>query len=365
MRGRAPLAGFGVILVLLAGPAQAGSAADGDLELLSIGMFATPIYVAAPPSDGERVFVVEQGGRIRLVRAGTLSTPDFLDITTLVLSGGERGLFSMAFAPDYATSGRFYVYYTAQDPAGELTIAEYRRSANPDVAEVSGRIVLSIPHPVGNHNGGQLQFGPDGYLYIATGDGGGGGDPDRNGQNLDSLLGKLLRIDPRLGPNGEPYTIPTDNPFVGQTGARAEIWSYGLRNPWRFSFDRLTGDLTVGDVGQGSGRRSTSSLRAPGPAGRRTSAGAVSRVDTSMCRTRAARLFPPSDQPHPACLGVLACPRLLDRGGFVRDPELTALLGAISTATSATTGVVDHPAGSGRTGRPGHRAGGAEPVLVR
>src|SRR5829696_7182661 len=138
MRGRAPLAGLGAILVLLAGPAQAGSAAAGDLEPLSIGMFATPVYVAAPPSDGERVFVVEQGGRIRLVRAGTLSTPEFLDITTLVLSGGERGLFSMAFAPDYATSGRFYVYYTAQEPAGELTIAEYRRSANPDVAEVSG-----------------------------------------------------------------------------------------------------------------------------------------------------------------------------------------------------------------------------------
>src|SRR5829696_4380708 len=181
MRGRAPLAGFGTILVLLAGPVQAGSAADVDLKLLSIGTFAAPIYVAAPPGDGERVFVVEQGGRIRVVRAVTLSTPDFLDITTLVLSGGERGLFSMAFAPDYATSGRFYVYYTAQDPAGELTIAEYRRSANPDVAEASGRIVLSIPHPVENHNGGQLHFGPNSYLYIATGDGGGGGDPDRNG----------------------------------------------------------------------------------------------------------------------------------------------------------------------------------------
>ena len=153
---------------------------------------------------------MEQGGRIELVRAGTLSTPDFLDITTLVLSGGERGLFSMAFAPDYATSGRFYVYYTAQDPAGELTIAEYRCGG---CGGSVGRIVLSIPHPVGNHNGGQLQFGPDGYLYIATGDGGGGGDPDRNGQDLDSLLGKLLRIDPRLGPNGEPTpsrpTIPS------------------------------------------------------------------------------------------------------------------------------------------------------------
>jgi glucose/arabinose dehydrogenase len=252
MRFRAPLAGFAAVLALLGGLAHAGSAADGDLELLPIGTFSTPIYVAAPPGDGERLFVVEQGGRIRLVRNGTLLTTDFLDITTLVLSGGERGLFSMAFAPDYASTGRFYVFYTARNPEGELTIAEYRRSADPEIAEPSGRIVLSIPHPVyGNHNGGQLQFGPDGYLYIATGDGGGGGDPDGNGQDLGSLLGKLLRIDPRPGPNGESYTIPPGNPFAGQTGSRPEVWAYGLRNPWRFSFDRGTGDLTIGDVGQG------------------------------------------------------------------------------------------------------------------
>ena len=156
----------------------------------------------------------------------------------------------MAFAPDYATSGRFYVYYTAQDPAGELTIAEYRRSAN-DVAEASGRIVLSIPHPVGNHNGGQLQFGPDGYLYIATGDGGGGVTSIATVRTSTRCSASFCASTRDLGPNGESYTIPTDNPFVGQTGARAEIWSYGLRNPWRFSFDRLTGDPTVGDVGQG------------------------------------------------------------------------------------------------------------------
>ena len=329
MRGRAPLAGFVMILVLLAGPAQSGSAAAGDLELLSIGTFATPIYVAAPPSDGERVFVVEQGGRIRLVRAGTLSTPDFLDITKLVLSGGERGLFSMAFTPDYATSGRFYVYYTAQDPAGELTIAEYRRSANPDVVEASGRIVLSIPHPVGNHNGGQLQFGPDGYLYIATGDGGGGGDPDSNGQNLDSLLGKLLRINPRLGPNGEPYTVPNDNPFVGQAGARGEIWSYGLRNPWRFSFDRLTGDLTVGDVGQGEWEE-VNFVPAGSGAGRTANFGWGCFEGRHVYVPNATR---PDCDPLPTNHAQPVWEYSHDRGcsiagGYVvRDPEVTALIG--------------------------------------
>jgi glucose/arabinose dehydrogenase len=187
---RAPLAGVVALLGLLVALPQAGSAADGDLELLPIGTFSAPTYVAAPPGDGVRLFVVEQGGRIRLVRDGTLLPTDFLDLTTLVLSGGERGLFSIAFAPDYAASGRFYVYYTAREPEGELTIAEYVRSPNPDIAEPSGRIVLSVPHATyGNHNGGQLQFGPDGYLYIGTGDGGGGGDPDRNAQNLNSVLG--------------------------------------------------------------------------------------------------------------------------------------------------------------------------------
>jgi glucose/arabinose dehydrogenase len=224
-----------------------GSAAPGDPELVSVGTFSAPIYVAAPPGDGERVFVVEQGGAIKVVRSGGAPT-EFLNIDHLVLSGGERGLFSMAFAPDYAASGRFYVFYTAE-PDGALTIAEYNRSFNPDVADEFGRIVLSIPHAdAGNHNGGQLQFGPDGYLYIATGDGGGGNDQFMHAQNLDSLLGKLLRIDP----SGAPYAIPPDNPFVGQPGVRQEIWSYGLRNPWRVSFDRQTGDLTIGDVGQGA-----------------------------------------------------------------------------------------------------------------
>jgi glucose/arabinose dehydrogenase len=247
----AVVAAVGVAVALHVGFAAARTEAAGDPALLSIGTFSSPVYVTAPPGDGERVFIVEQGGSIKIVKHGTTVGTAFLNLTGPVKSGGEQGLLSLAFAPDYASSGRFYVFYTADSPSGELIVAEYRRSANPDVADPVGRIVLAIPHPTfTNHNGGQLQFGPDGYLYIATGDGGGGDDPDDNGQDLNALLGKLLRIDPRLGPNGEPYTVPGTNPFVGQAGRRPEIWSYGLRNPWRFSFDRVTGDLTVADVGQ-------------------------------------------------------------------------------------------------------------------
>ena len=254
MRGRlaATAAAFGVTLALVAGFSRGDAPTAGDsFSLISIGTFApdSPIFVAAPSGDGERVFVVVQQGRIRLVRNGTILPAPFLTVS--VGCCGERGLLSMAFAPDYVLSGLFYVSYTAGD--GAITIDEYRRStADPDLADpTTRRNVLTIPHPRGNHNGGQLQFGPDGYLYISTGDGGGVGDPDLAGQDLTTLLGKILRIDPRLGPGDEPYTTPPDNPFVAQPPKRAEIWSFGLRNPWRFSFDRQTGDLAIADVGQG------------------------------------------------------------------------------------------------------------------
>ena len=230
--------------------ARGGEAAAGDPQLALVGRFSSPVYLTAPTGDRDRLFVVEQAGRIRISRGGrTLATP-FLDIRSLVAAGGERGLLSMAFPPDYATSRLLYVYYTARN--GAITVAEYRTSANADVADANTRrTVLSIAHSRSNHNGGQLQFGPDSFLYVGTGDGGGGGDPDRNGQNLGALLGKILRLDPRAA-GGAAYTVPPSNPFVGVPGARGEIWSYGLRNPWRFSFDRETGDLTIGDVGQGS-----------------------------------------------------------------------------------------------------------------
>ncbi|MEA2273202.1 MAG: hypothetical protein QOI98_1910 [Solirubrobacteraceae bacterium] len=236
------------------------------MSLVQIGDFASPTYVTAPPGDMHRVFVVEQRGTIALVKdSGQRSV--FLDIQGLVTAGGERGLLSMAFAPDYATSGRFYVYYTGRTPAteqtGDIEVDEFQRdSTNPDAAlPGTRRRVLHIDHNLqANHNGGQLQFGPDGMLWIGTGDGGGAGDPYSNGQNLsttnasgrNALLAKLLRIDPRQGSGcGGRCTIPSDNPFAGGGGA-GEIWAYGLRNPWRFAFDRQTGDLVIADVGQDS-----------------------------------------------------------------------------------------------------------------
>ena len=217
------------------------------VRLLRLGVFDQPTFLTAPRGDKRR-FVVERDGQIVIVRRGReLGTP-FLDIADRVAPPeGESGMLSMAFAPDYAESGRFYVYYT--DNSGFLQIDQFRRSeGDPNSADPgSRRSVMRVPHPRFNHKGGQLQFGPDGYLYAGFGDGGGGGDPDENAQNLSRILGKLIRIDPR--PEGG-YDIPSDNPLRGRSGANPEIYAYGLRNPYRFSFDRATGSLSIGDVGQ-------------------------------------------------------------------------------------------------------------------
>ena len=207
----------------------------------------SPIFVTAPPGDTARLFVVEQGGRIRVLHHDTLLSTPFLNIAGHISAGGERGLLGLAFHPAYAGNGRFYVYFTT--PAGDIRIARYLVTANLDIADsASGDTVLTVAHrSESNHNGGMLVFGPDGKLYAGLGDGGGGGDPFDNGQNRKALLGKILRLDVDAA---SPYAIPPDNPFVGDTGARGEIWLYGLRNPWRFSFDRLTGHLYIGDVGQ-------------------------------------------------------------------------------------------------------------------
>src|SRR5262245_21905494 len=236
-------------------------AAAQSVQLVPFGgqTFSLPKYVTGAPGDPSRVFVVERDGTIRLVKDGVTQATPFLDISGDVCSffdcGQESGLASMTLAPDYAASGLFYVFY-ARDSAVSTEqhyrrIEEFRRSAgNPDVADpASRRIVLEIPHlETVFHNGGQLQFGPDGLLYISVGDGGTGGG---NGQSTGTLLGKLLRINPAGTLPGQ-YSIPVDNPFAGATGGADEIYSYGLRNPYRFSFDRLTGDLTIGDVGQAS-----------------------------------------------------------------------------------------------------------------
>jgi glucose/arabinose dehydrogenase len=226
-------------------------AARPGLRLQRIGTFDDPVYVTAPPGDRRRVFVVEQGGRVIVMRDGRKVDRPFLDVSDRISAGGERGLLSLAFAPDYASSGRFYVYYTAAD--GDIRIVEYRRSSVERADHDTARVVLSVSHPASNHNGGLVLFGPDGLLYAGLGDGGGGGDQHGsrgNGQNLGTLLGKIIRIDPRRA-GGRPYRVPSSNPFTGRSGARAEIYAYGLRNPWRFSFTP-GGALVVADVGQGA-----------------------------------------------------------------------------------------------------------------
>lgn len=204
-----------------------------------------PLDLQSPAGDRARLFVVEQAGRIRIVRSGAVVSTPFLDIVGRVGSGGERGLLGLAFHPQYAQNGRFFVNYT--DRNGDTHISEFRVSSNADVADPnSERQLLFVRQPFPNHNGGGLAFGNDGLLYMGLGDGGSGGDPQGNGQSLTTLLGKVLRIDVN---QGSPYGIPADNPFASRTGAR-EVWSYGLRNPWRIAFDRATGDLYIGDVGQ-------------------------------------------------------------------------------------------------------------------
>jgi glucose/arabinose dehydrogenase len=206
-----------------------------------------PVHLTHAGDRSGRLFIVEQRGSIRVVRGGKLVPTPFLDISPLVRSGGEQGLFSVAFHPRYGTNGLFYVNYT--DRAGHTVVARYAVSANPDRADAAtALLVLTIKQPYANHNGGQLQFGPDGYLYIGMGDGGSAGDPHGHAQNPNSLLGKMLRIDV----NVPPYAVPKTNPFVGPGPPLDEIWALGLRNPWRFSFDRQSGDLYIADVGQNS-----------------------------------------------------------------------------------------------------------------
>jgi len=229
---------------------EATPAARPGLRLERIGSFSNPLYVTAPPGDRRRVFVVEQGGRVMVVRGGRKLSRPFLDISGRISAGGERGLLSLAFAPDYARSGRFYVDYTNR--SGDTRVVEYRRASADRADHGSARVVLRQDQPQPNHNGGLLLFGPDGKLYVGLGDGGGGGDlhgARGNAQDLGSLLGKILRIEPRAR-GGRAYTIPRDNPFRGRPGARGEIFAYGLRNPWRFAFGPRSGNLVVADVGQ-------------------------------------------------------------------------------------------------------------------
>ena len=249
---------FGILL-LVAACNSSSNGSNGSSQSVKVVnafpniRFKAPIFLSPAPDGSDRVFVVEQAGVIRVFPNDTevSNTEVFLDIRDRVSSGGERGLLGLAFHPEFAQNGFFYVNYTTQQN-GPLQTVVARFSASGQGADVaSEQIVLTVDQPFSNHNGGMVAFGPDGYLYIALGDGGSGGDPFNHGQNLGTLLGSLLRIDVDRPANGLPYGIPPDNPFVGAgPGVRQEIFAYGLRNPWRFSFDAPTGRLWAGDVGQ-------------------------------------------------------------------------------------------------------------------
>jgi glucose/arabinose dehydrogenase len=227
-------------------PVALTTGANPALQAVASG-FDLPVGVVSPRDGSRRLFIVQQRGSVAIFDGRQRLTQLFLDIRPEVLCCGERGLLGLAFHPRYQENGFFYVNYTNR--GGDTVIERYQRNpADPNRADPStGRTILTIPQPFGNHNAGHLAFGPDGYLYIATGDGGSGGDPQNLAQNLSTHLGKVLRIDVD---SAEPYAIPPDNPFLDRGEVRPEIWAYGLRNPWRYSFDRDTGDLWIGDVGQ-------------------------------------------------------------------------------------------------------------------
>jgi glucose/arabinose dehydrogenase len=207
---------------------------------------STPVFLSAPPSDA-RLFILEQPGRIRIVENGQLIATPFLDIAARIAPGHERGLLGLAFHPSFASNGFFYINFTDED--GNTRVERYRVSADRNRADpASAFVIITIAQPFANHNGGMIAFGPDRKLYVGMGDGGSGGDPQGNGQNLGTLLGKMLRLDVDAG---SPYVVPTDNPFVGRAGARGETWALGLRNPWRFAFDPPSSRLYIADVGEG------------------------------------------------------------------------------------------------------------------
>jgi glucose/arabinose dehydrogenase len=217
-------------------------------EFLVGGLSAPTAIVATPAPADKRLFVLERAGTVRVVTPnGTLAPTAFLDIRDKVLGGGEMGLLGMAFHPAYTNNGYFYIHYI--DKNQNTVVARYEVSAQPDSADpASEQVLLQLKQPYANHNGGDLAFGPDGYLYVAMGDGGSAGDPDHRAQNQSSLFGKILRVDVD---RGSPYGIPPSNPYVAKKDVKTEIWASGLRNPWRMSFDKSTGDLYIADVGQG------------------------------------------------------------------------------------------------------------------
>lgn len=313
-----------VALVACAALAAGAGSASADVRLQRVGQqFVEPVHVAGAPGDGERLYVVQKNGVVRVVKGGVTTT--FADVGDQVEDAGEQGLLSIAFPPDFQTSRLFYLYYTVK--GGDANVVAELRAPTGDAADPSSRrIVLTIPHPgPRNHNGGQLQFGPDGMLYLAPGDGGTGG---ANAHDFSNLLGKLVRIDPHGGVAGS-YTVPAGNPWAASDGTRALIWSLGLRNPYRFSFDRATGDLVVGDVGEGT-TEELDWLPASGGAGRgadfgwSTCEGSFAQGSATTPCPLAGSVRPILDKPHAGerWQSIIA-------GYVVRDPTLPTLYGRV------------------------------------
>jgi hypothetical protein len=297
---RAPGGNPRIASLVIAGLLAFHAPASAQLQLVPVASgLASPVFVAGARDGTRRLFIVEQAGVIRVMPIGGSGTATFLDIRSKIRSGGEQGLLGLAFHPFYSSNRRFFVYYT-RTADGAIVVAEYQASAgNRDAADAAERILLTIPHPTNtNHNGGMLAFGSDGYLYIGVGDGGSGNDPPNNAQNKDVLLGKILRLDVDGRVSGLEYGIPISNPFFGGIAGRDEIFAYGMRNPWRFSFDRATAQLWVADVGQGAREEVNTPIVNGGNYGWRVYEGtACTNIDPALC-TPANYLFPTFDYPH-------------------------------------------------------------------
>ena len=277
---------------------QAPAAVSIQLEPVLTGGLASPLYLTSARDGTGRHFIVERGGMIKVLQPGSTQPTVFLDLTSKVLSGGERGLLGLAFHPNYTSNGRFFVNYTRASD-GATVVAEYSVSGNPNVANTTEAVLLTIAQPFSNHNGGMIEFGPDHYFYIGMGDGGSANDPGNRAQNINDLLGKMLRID--VDSPSFPYASPPDNPFFGtDVDGRDEIFAVGLRNPWRYSFDRLTGQLYVADVGQGA-REEVSIVRRGDNCGWRIFEGSqCTGLDPTLCNNPAQYVFPITEYDHSA-----------------------------------------------------------------
>lgn len=310
-------------------------AQDIELQLVKSGYSR---LLGLEHSGDDRLFTVEQNGLIEILNPdGTVNPTPFLDLSSIITPNGERGLLGLAFHPDYVTNGFFYVNYI--NTSGNTQISRYTVSTNPDVADASSALpIIDYTQPFSNHNGGAIKFGPDGYLYIASGDGGSGGDPGNRSQNINTLLGKLLRIDVDNPSGGNNYGIPADNPFAGAIPGSDEIWAYGLRNPWRFSFDVLTNELWIADVGQNAVEEinKVSATEAGLNYGWRCYEGTAPFNNESTCPDESELTFPFAEYDHPAGFSIT--------GGYVyRGTDYPNLQGLYFFADFATSiiGTVD------------------------